>query len=296
MEVVMIYQLTQPMEGNLVQRFLFDIATGKQDEVDNQLLYNPKAQELLTSIETFTDYSGRTFNCSAYEYAYWAKDKHMCRMLEQHMDEDTKSQMLQRCEAIEAHGLKYSQKSIEYCTRHFDLTPLKQALKNYIEGYHNWNDSLNYEAMKMAWMEVGLAQRDVPIHVINEYCRHDRSFDPTPHFNEDKLPRDVTFYNYDIHSDMALFPLVLSDSSGLGVDFALIRSGAWDGGLVREGGGRRVAGGGLGARRIDFAAICRLDEVRTADLKQSRENLKSVKPRLGNGFLPSGEEAARLRP
>ena len=33
---------------------------------------------------------------------------------------------------------------------------------------------------------------------------------------------------------------------------------------------------------VDLVAIDRLNEVRTADLTQSRENLKSIEPGLGN--------------
>ncbi|OYV54396.1 MAG: hypothetical protein B7X00_01380, partial [Legionella sp. 21-45-4] len=72
--------------------------------------------------------------------------------------------------------------------------------------------------------QVGLAQRDLPVHVVNEYCRPDRSFDPLPAFNEDKLPRVLTYYHFKSGLDVPLFPLVVSDSSGLGVDFALIRT------------------------------------------------------------------------
>ena len=78
-----------------------------------------------------TDYSGRTFKCTAYEYAYWAKDRHMCRMLEGSMDEKTKALMLKRCEEIEKKGLTYTQNGKEIKgSKHFDLTPLKTALKN----------------------------------------------------------------------------------------------------------------------------------------------------------------------
>jgi hypothetical protein len=58
-------------------------------------------QTLLRTPGVFTDYSGRTFNCTAYEYAYWAKDTHMCRMLERHMDDETKAYMLARIDEIE---------------------------------------------------------------------------------------------------------------------------------------------------------------------------------------------------
>ena len=91
-------------------------AFGKQAEAQKLLTDLSNAQELLLTPATFTDYSGRTFHCTAYEYAYWAKDTHMRRMLEQHMDETTKAQMLERCEAIEKRGLKYRQNGKECCT------------------------------------------------------------------------------------------------------------------------------------------------------------------------------------
>ena len=70
--------------------------------------------------------------------------------------------------------------------------------------------------------------------------------------------------------------------SGLGYEFALIRAGR----------GRRLGGGcapylrGVdGAADADLAAITRLDEVRTEELAQSRENLSSEESiRLANEF------------
>ena len=115
-------------------------------------------------------------------------------------------------------------------------------------------------------------------HVIHEYCRDNRSFDPIPKFNEDKLPRGSTFYNYITNKVESLLPLRISNSSGLGVDFSLLRGGA------AAGGGRGPSGrsGWRGAEAAcDLAAISRLDEVRTADLKQSRDNLQPLESKLG---------------
>ncbi|MFU7598327.1 hypothetical protein ACM9VS_05780 [Legionella pneumophila] len=203
-----------------------DVAHGKQAEVEELLVQLPsvQAQELLLTRAPFTDYSGRTFHCTAYEYAYWAKDTHMCRMLEHQMDADTKRDMLKRCEAIENDGLTYKQHGVEVKgSKHFDFTPLKTALTHYLDGFDNWLNTRNKTALEAAWMAVGLAQRDVPVHVMNEYCRPDRSFKPTPTFNEDELPRVLTYYHLSTGRAVLLFPLVFSDTSGLGVDFALVR-------------------------------------------------------------------------
>ena len=158
----------------------------------------------------------------------------MCRLLEQQMDADTKTAMLKRCETIESDGLTYKQDGEIKNSKHFDLTPLKTALANYVQEYNNWSNTGNYTAMKAAWMAVGLAQRDVPVHVINEYCRSDRSFDPRPEFDEPTLPRVLSYYDYRTGKYDSVFPLVISSSSELGVDFALIRQ-AGSLGLVSHG-------------------------------------------------------------
>lgn len=258
-----------------VRDFLHDVAEGRQDEAKALLTATPaNTQILLRTPGLFTDYSGRTFNCTAYEYAYWAKDTHMCRMLERQMSEETKAAMSERIDAIEAVGLSYEQRGavVEH-SKHFDFSPLKTALDNYVRGCDGWAAARNWDAIKIAWMAVGVAQRDMPVHVVNEYCWPDRPFSPLPTFNEDTLPRTITFYKY-MTRDVPLFPLVVSDSAGLGVEFALIRAGSREAAVLRgesRGAGSRPLPGWCA---MDLAAISRLDEVRTADLTLSRKNLK----------------------
>ncbi len=270
----------------LFTKFLQQVVYGGQDKVEKlfTLLIKHKGdkeiQELLCKTGTVTDYSGRKFHCTAYEYAYWAKDTHMCRMLERNMDEATKALMLKRCEAIEKDGLMYTQNDKEYCTSHFDLTPLKTALKNYVDGYDNWYINDIWDAMEAAWMKVGLAQRDVPAHVIHEYCRLDRSFHPTPTFNEDKLPRGATFYNYKTGKIESLFPLVITSYSGADVDFALARdvaTVAWAEPVSNSPDAPRAT--------RDVLAVSYLDEVRTEDLEQSLDNLMPKVLELGSESL-----------
>lgn len=248
------------------RHFLQDVAKGRQTEAEALLTTTPaNTQTLLRTPGVFTDYSGRTFNCTAYEYAYWAKDTHMCRMLEAHMDEETKAHMLARIDAIEAGGLTYQQNGEEHCSAHFDLTALKTALQAYIDGYAAWDAASNWAAMEAAWMVVGKAQRDVPAHVAQEYCRPDRLFYPCPPFNEPTLPRVLTFYNCTTFSDDSWFPLS-SSNSGLGFNFGLIRA-------ANRGAAGAAICGGESWIAYDLAAITRLDEVRAADLTQTREHL-----------------------
>ncbi|MDP1602440.1 MAG: hypothetical protein Q8M03_04160 [Legionella sp.] len=241
-------------------KLLLHVARGEQEEAKKLLEANADSQ-LLLQAGKFTDYSGRTFNCTAYEYAYWAKDTHMCRMLEQQMDEETKAEMLIRCEAMERDGLDYTQNGEEKNSAHFDFMPLITALQIYVNEYMNW-------------MNVGKAQRDVPAHVAHEYCRLDRIFFPLSEFNEPSLPRNLTFYNRETERNESWFPFGVS--SGLGFDFSLIQRQPLVG--MRQQAERELALWNLGAVRS-------LDKVRTADLTQSLENLKPLAQVAGLGSL-----------
>lgn len=234
------------------------VAVGKQNEVDNILKRSQNAQELLVRSEVFTDCSGRTFNCTLFEYAYWAKDTYMCRMLVSHMDANTRAFTLKCCENIDQLGLMYKQHGRQKRSCHYNLSKIKAALKNYLSG------SFYLSTMQGKWMKVGKAQCELPAHVINEYCRPDRSFDPLPSFKDPILPRKMTYYNAIHGFDQELFPL-LSENSGLGFEFSLARQPD------------RAMGWATGANkwiiRQDLLALTHLDAVRTEELKQIRDSL-----------------------
>lgn len=261
------------------------IVYGHRYEANRQLMQNPA---LLLEESDVMDYSGRLFkNITAYEYAYWAKDRHACRLLEAHMDKAIKAAILARCEAMESVGISYEQYGhIIKNSKHFDFNPLIAALKYYVENYELWRDRSNWEAMGEALLTIGWEQRNVPVHVANEYCRLDRSFEPNPDFNEDSLPENLSVFNYKTESEEAWFPLKTADANDLGVNFSIIfteigsrrcymvrsmekKDKRWDW-VGRRLAERKTAGG-----KIDLAAISRLDTVRTADLIQSLENLKT---------------------
>ena len=318
--------------------FLGAVAKGEQTKANIILNASKDKQALLRAPGPFTDYSGRTYNCTAYEKAWWDKDTHMRRMLENHMDNETKRQLLDKIDEIEREGLAYQQHGIEYRNAHYDMSfilknltrdefrhlkallgqshdklntttqdnyqtisftateyeqlkkelaqqkvrslmPLSNKLKfdfhslitaldTYVTNFDEWNDHQQEEA----WMKVGKAQRDVPVHVAHEYCRPDRSFDPLPSFTEKALPRLLTFYNY-ITNIKSWFPL--SSSSGLGLEFALTRVRGWH--QIGYDPIRTFTTDGAPSTGalvcVNLAAVRHLDKVRIADRTQSRENL-----------------------
>jgi hypothetical protein len=228
------HTLFQP-PNKILNKLLERVAFGMQDKVE-QLFTDvyagnaAKIQEALRYRGRFTDYSGRAFRCTAYEYAYWAKDTHMCRMLERNMDDETKAFMLARIDANDANGLSYQQNGTEHRSAHFDFTPLKEAYQRYLASYNGlyynreWAREPEFETeFDLACLVVGRAQRDIPAHVAQEYCRPDRSFAPLPEFNEASLPRMLNLFNSTTgRGEISWFPL-LASNSGLGFDFAVKR-------------------------------------------------------------------------
>ena len=93
-------------------------------------------------------------------------------------------------------------------------------------------------AMETAWMKVGVAQRDVPAHVADEYCRNDRSFDPAPDFNEVNLPRHSPYYNWGTKERSFGSPYNFLNLKALGL--VLLYIGGW----ARGWRGRDTAGRG----------------------------------------------------
>ena len=285
------------------KKFLQHVAYGEQNEAEALLQQDPElAQELLQADNIpFTDYSGRTFNCTAYEYAYWAKDTHMQRMLEKYIriNDETSALILGRVQAIEqlvspgpdsglfAHptprGLRYTTKDqIEHQDTGFDLTPLINALNHYVTEYNRipHKTEADWEALDNIWVEeVGRAQRDIPAHIAHEYCHPERSFEAVNNNNEllnaanpRNLKRQLKFYNVDTgNDDLWLSPGSYSIASGLGFSFGILRGprGGSDGGAPWL---RRLWRWGMQAT-MDSVALTTIDKVRTNDREQSLLNL-----------------------
>ena len=151
----------------------------------------------------------------------------------------------------------------------FDFHSLITALDTYVTNHNKWS----VHEQDTAWISVGKAQRDVPAHIAHEYCRPDRSFDPLPSFNEETLPRRLTFNNR-VEDNSSWFPLS-SSSSGLGFNLALISDPFPCRGALASVWSPRGNGWGPARGIVDLAAVSHLDEVRTVDLTHSKEYLSS---------------------
>jgi hypothetical protein len=158
-----------------LNKFLKHIGFGEQDEAETMLKINPR---LALTPDNLTDCAGRQFKqITGFQYAVWALDWHMWNMLRKYIPEELVKQQLMCLETgvwFKEHGAQANWQN------------LIDALQNYITYYEKWDE----EKCESYWCkQVGGAQLLLPAHVINEYCRSDRSFSPCPEFKELNLPR-----------------------------------------------------------------------------------------------------------
>ncbi len=260
------HQLFQPeLDARCIIRFLLHVLQGKQDKALAMLTQCPA---LLLKSGDVMDYSSRTFKkITAYEYAYWANDTHMCRMLESFMEEADKVIILQLIDAIEEDGLTYMQHGIAVeQSKHFICAPLTELLQRFDDDYDEWMFYEDWDAVKAAWMQIGREQCNLPAHMVQEYYCKSQDLD---------LPRSMSYFDTSTLSTKLLFPLVMSEFSGLGRSFAICRGKEREAVMAVWGWGGYLMGTTMKRPPVlhDKRALSRLDNARTADRLVSRDNL-----------------------
>ena len=182
------------------------------------------------------DLSGRIFEgITGFQYATWALDRHMWTMLLKYMSsEQAASQLREEGSWVKTHGIHAGMPG----------GPLDKLCKAY-ESYAGSGYSAEH------WQkQIGGAQLLVPAHVVNEYCRPDRSFYPCPKFDELILPRTQKI-------DEGEWFSAVYKGGRIGDKFACSRRGA---------------GGCAGARRAlaldeqDCSAVLKLTKTRVQEL------------------------------
>jgi hypothetical protein len=261
---------------------LQQVAYGEQIKAENRL--KPDSGLALKK-NIVTDYSFRTFNnISAVQYAAWALDMHMLRMLIKDMTPEQKQQALAQINELEKKGTEFGT-SAEWI-----LKDLIDALNHYVANYDNWTP----EKRRGYWIKtVGGLQRLLPAHFFHEYCHPNRPFDPLPTFDEPHLPRAYKFYNLDSDSYASLLPL--SVDSGLGFDIAIVRRNLV--GQPSLGSGAVGAGASVAFPRyiglidvgvfhdaVALAALCKVRIEEFAEIKKQLQN-PSQEPKQGLSYL-----------
>ena len=247
-------QLGAPGGCEGLETLLKLVAEGEQDQAEALIKKTP---DLLLVPGKVTDLSGRTFEqITAFQYALWAMDYHMWTMIQKYLPKAAQAEQFQQ---LESKGTDYG--------KHYDIKPLTDALQHYIDNAEKWNYDQRAED---AWCKgVGGAQKMVPAHVANEYCRPDRPFDPCPKEWESKLPRtlevpDIWDGSKYIKGSWFVAP---SSKSSLGFSFAFYRrGGAWPGARVRSR-GLVSTGWCRGGWCADLQSLQSLWKARTEQLK-----------------------------
>ena len=265
-------RLFSDRQQTLINRLIEFTLQGNQAKVEQMLRRHP---EYATIKGTATDYSGRKFiNVSAFECALWALDtRYMCNMMldclpNNPQGEAIKQVLLAQFNAQKQFGVLYEINGVTTREAHYNFSPLIEALQTYVNRYEEWYAANNWDAMRDQFSKVvGLAQRYVPAHVAQHYCEPGGSFIPTPPFNKKTFKRSLELYNFITERDEFWFAPT-SSTSGLGVDFGILRAG-----------GERAGGRGIWRTchllRADLAAMTALCKVRTKDLDPLMQRLES---------------------
>jgi hypothetical protein len=207
-----------------------------------------------------TDLSGREFKgITAFQYALWALDWHMWTMIKKYLPREAQAKQLQ---ALESKGTAHG--------KHFNLQGLITALQTYVDNIEKvWN--YGRRAIDHWCQVVGGEQKLLPAHVVNEYCRSDRPFDPCPSEWESKLPRTRELEIYDSSRSKwgrGSWFIPSSSHDGLGLTYAVAQRGAGCAEWIALG--ARVEG------VSDLKAIQSLWKTRTQQLELLKSELLSV--------------------
>lgn len=252
-----------------VRKLLHHVTRGEHDVVKSML---KKDISLISKWGKVTDCSGREFeNISGFEYALWAMDKYMwAAMIEYIPSNEEGKKVFARLNAqynkVNTDGVTYRLNGKTITEKHFDFeNTIIKELQTQVDSI-NAPGEKNLDAIDNHWREgVGGAQKQLPMHVVDEYCS-DEPFIPVPKFTS-QPKSSKQFYNWTTEKDENW----LSVDSKLSVDFAIYKGAAWpEGGAVRAGSGVRSARGA--ASHLDaMTALC---EVRTQDFINLKSQLE----------------------
>jgi hypothetical protein len=183
-----IRELKLSLDPKQVTQVLTYVTESQQSEAETLLKKEPY---LALTYGTVTDPGERTFKrITAFQYAVWALDWHMWEMMLKHFKDEHFALAAEQYKELNEQGTEHE--------KTFSLVPLVEALKAFPGDRFIYPladtpyDTIRKDKKKLEdWRDVvGGLQKRLPLHVINEYCRTDRSFDPTPTFEEKELPRE----------------------------------------------------------------------------------------------------------
>lgn len=153
----------------LSQDFLNHVAAGRQDEAEAMLKKDPR---LALFSGTVTDHANRTFrNITGFQYAVWSLDWHMWRMIKKYLPPEEarlQAESFATGSWVKEHG------------EHANWYKLIENYQTLIDNFSGWyyNGGINsWEKINDHLIhQIGSAQSQLPMHVIQEYCQPSRQF------------------------------------------------------------------------------------------------------------------------
>lgn len=197
------------------------IGSGMQEQAEQILNNDPSLALQKDTLIDCTLYKYR--NISALQYAVWALDYHMWKMIFEHIERANLQQKawdqleeLNHIAILKEEGwVIISEHNVDWPS--LSWSPLIRALDEYLKNYDGniWRQ------------QVGGAQLMLPAHVIHEYSHPSRLFYPCPMWGdkEDALPR-TSFTNWRVpRTDARDVRDIYDDNYILGINFAWFRGG-----------------------------------------------------------------------
>ena len=169
--------------AKLEAAFLTHVVKGQQRQAEEMLKKN---RHLALASGTVTDHANRTFNyITGFQYAVWALDWHMWSMIQKYLPEEAARSQAQDFTTghwVEQHGVQANWQN------------LLDAYEQYLDNYSKLFKASKWTELNNIWLiQIGGAQKLLPMHVFHEYCHPNRSFYPVPDFTG-PLPRSLPYW------------------------------------------------------------------------------------------------------
>ena len=161
--------IVQPVEPvNIdIETFLGYVMNGQQEQAEALLMTNSVYARMRGSI---TDLAGRKFeNITGFQYALWALDCNMWRMIQKYLSQD------EAWRQVQEPSLAYGE-----C---FSLKRLSDAYESLLK---NWWKTINLERENHWNLSVGRMSREIPIHFFQEFRQLEKNLVEIPNFDSDE--------------------------------------------------------------------------------------------------------------
>jgi hypothetical protein len=160
-----------------VEKFIKLVANGQRDDAEALLKIEPL---FALTYGKVVDNVGNPFKrITAFQYAVFVLDNDMWEMMFSHFTAEQCKLAYEQLIELETYGTEYGKEQ--------NWDKLIDEMKKYNDHYDSWK----YEERVQQLNVIGKEQNKLAQHVVSEYNRPDKPFNPVPDFEDTvKLPRD----------------------------------------------------------------------------------------------------------